>query len=91
MLTSGVMTLVESSRPPSPTSITAISTACCAKYANDTAVINSKNVACSPNFSAAFATERTVSTKSFFGIRLPSICTRSRISMRCGLVYTPTA
>ena len=86
MLTSGVITLVESRRPPRPTSTTAMSTACSAKCANAIAVISSKNVACSPSFSAALATVRVISTKSVLPIWLPSMVTRSRMSMRCGLV-----
>ena len=41
-VTSGLMTLVLSSRPPRPVSTTAISTFCSAKYLNAMAVSTSK-------------------------------------------------
>ena len=43
----GVMMLVQSRRPPSPTSITAMSTSISAKYLNAIAVVSSKNEGCS--------------------------------------------
>ena len=92
--TSGVMMFVASSRPPSPTSMTARSTAWSAYQHSAIAVIISKKVGC-PCFgvitASAPASRPMISVNAANGIIDPLIWIRSRTSTRCGLVYTPTA
>ena len=56
---SGLIMLVQSSLPPNPTSTTAMSTFCCAKYLKAMAVVSSKKLGCSGS-----KKERSFSTKS---------------------------
>ena len=86
--TRGVSTLVESSRPPSPVSITAMSTLCFTNQSNAIAVVISKNVA--PIFSASGIHRWRKSRTASSLIGFPSTVMRSRKSMRCGEVYRPT-
>ena len=84
----GLMILVQSSLPPNPTSITATSTCCSAKYLKANAVVSSKKEGWSGS-----KNERSSSTKSMtycWGIISPLIRILSRKSTRCGEVYKPT-
>ena len=84
----GLMMLVQSRRPPSPTSTTAISIPSSAKYLKAIAVVSSKNdgLRGSKNL-------RSFSTKSMtycLPIHSPLMRMRSLKSTRCGDVYSPT-
>ena len=83
--------MVESSRPPRPTSITAMSTAWSAKYLNAIAVNISKYVGSHRARAAALATCCVRSQKSLRLMSWPFIVMRSRRSIRWGLVNCPTA
>ena len=77
---SGVMMLVQSKRPPMPTSITATSTSAFAKYLKAKAVVNSKKEGCRGS-----KKERSFSTKettSHSGIIFPFTRMRSLKSVR---------
>ena len=75
----GVMILVESSRPPNPTSITAISTFCSAKYLKANAVVSSKKLGWSG--SKKFRSFSTKSITAFSLIHWPLTLIRSRKSI----------
>jgi hypothetical protein len=83
-LTSGVTTLVLSSRPPSPTSTTAISAPRAAKSANAIAVVASKNVAPSSVTSGCRRPVHIATASS--EMATPSTRIRSRKDTRCGEV-----
>src|SRR5256885_323471 len=86
--TSGVMTLVESSRPPSPTSTTATSSPRAARSAKAIAVVASKKLASSRSM---WGRRNVVhSAKASSPIGTPSTSTRSRTETRWGDVYNPT-
>ena len=85
--TSGAaMTLVESSRPPSPTSSTTISQPTCAKCTSATAVISSNSVGCSPP-SASIASAHS-RTRSVAAVRSSSEMLRPFTRMRSWKVST---
>ena len=76
------MTLVESSRPPNPTSITATSTPRAARSAKAMAVVASKKLASSRSM---WGRRKVVhSAKASSPIGMPSTSTRSRTDTRCG-------
>ena len=86
-LKSGLTTLVESSRPPSPVSTTATSTPQARNQQKAIAVVISKKEKL-----CAVKKSRWRSTKSAtnsLGIISPSTRIRSRKSIRCGEVYNP--
>jgi hypothetical protein len=90
-------TLVESQRPPMPTSTTATSTGASAKAANAITVNTSKNDSRGPPASAdRWSTSSTYGATSFHTatncsslIGSPSIAMRSLTRVRCGLVNRP--
>src|SRR5574344_300812 len=84
----GVIILVQSSLPPSPTSITAISTFISAKSLNAKAVVISKNEGWSGSKKALSFSTKSITYFSL--IVLPLTLIRSRKSTRCGEVYRPT-
>ena len=84
---SGAMTLVESSRPPSPTSTTARSTPASAKQRNASAVVASKKVA--PVRSMAGRSRASASASSAASTGRPPMRMRSVNETRCGEVYRP--
>jgi len=86
--TSGVITLVESSRPPSPTSMTATSTPRAARSAKAMAVVASKKLASRRSISDC--KKLVHSAKASSPIGMPSTSMRSRTDTRCGDVYSPT-
>ena len=86
-VTSGVMTLVQSSRPPSPTSTTASSTACAANVAKASAVHTSKNVRSRPSGRAPIPPRHCASAAS--SAQRPLTRMRSRKSTRWGEVKSP--
>ncbi len=88
-VTSGLSTLVLSRRPPRPVSTTTSSTFCSAKCLNAMAVSTSKAVGAGLILAAIGSIIFTSRAKSDCGIMCPSICMRSRMSTRCGLVYNP--
>ena len=78
----GVMILVQSRRPPKPTSIMAISTFCSAKSLNARAVVSSKNEGYrGSKKSRSFSTKSITYSSS---IHSPLTRMRSRKSTRCG-------
>ena len=83
----GVMIFVESSRPPSPTSITAISTCWSAKYWKAIATVISKKDGLIPAKSDLFSSTKLITYCSM--IISPFILIRSRKSFKCGDVYSP--
>ncbi len=87
-LTRGVTMLVLSSRPPSPTSTTAISAPRAAKSAKAIAVVASKNVAPSSCTRGAMRAVHIATAASEIGT--PSTRIRSRNETRWGEVYSPT-
>ena len=92
MLTSGSVAFVASSRPPRPTSTTAISHPWRAKKSSASAVVTS-NVVGSPAARGRSRTKprmrSTASLKSHSEMARPSTRTRSRYVCKCGLVYRP--
>jgi len=76
----GVMMFVQSRRPPKPTSTTAMSTSCSAKYLKARAVVSSKNEGWSG--SKKLRSSRTKSTTYSSGIITPLTRMRSRKSTR---------
>lgn len=82
--TSGVTTLVLSSRPPRPTSTTARSTPRAAKSASAIAVVASKNVPWRASISGISRSVHAVTAPSEIGT--PSTWIRSRNDTRCGEV-----
>ena len=83
-LTRGWSTLVLSSRPPSPTSTTAISAPRAAKSANAIAVVASKKVAPCSSISGRSLAVHIATASSEIGT--PSTRIRSRNDTRCGEV-----
>ena len=83
-LTRGVTTLVLSSRPPSPTSTTAISAPRAAKSAKAIAVVASKKVASSSWISGRILAVHIATASSEIGTPFTRI--RSRNDTRCGEV-----
>ena len=84
----GVRILVLSNRPPKPTSMTAISTFCSAKYQKASAMVVSKNEGRISSKNARLsATKRTTSSS---GIISPDMRIRSRKSTKWGEVNNPT-
>jgi hypothetical protein len=83
-LTSGRTTLVLSSRPPRPTSITAISAPRAAKSANAIAVVASKKVARRSSTRGRSRSVHIATADSEIGT--PSTWMRSRNDTRCGEV-----
>ena len=79
---------VQSSRPPSPTSITAMSTFCSSKYLKAMAVVSSKKEGWSD--SKKFRSFSTKSTTNSLLIICPFTRMRSLKSTRCGDVKRPT-
>ena len=86
--TSGVITFVLSSRPPRPTSITAMSTPRAARSAKAMAVVASKKLAPRRSMWGSSTLAHSANASSLMGT--PSTTTRSRTETRCGDVYTPT-
>ena len=92
--TSGVSTFVESSLPPSPTSITITSTRTSAKYRNAIAVWNSNTLTVpepprSLTDSAAGQTRSNIATNRSCEIGTPSTVKRSVMVCRCGEMNIP--
>ena len=87
-LTSGSSTFVLSSRPPNPTSTTAISIPLAAKSASAIAVVASKKLA--PVSSMASSSREAQMAKVASEIGVPSTSIRSRTVTKWGEVYTPT-
>src|SRR5437660_397317 len=87
----GSTTLVASSRPPSPTSTTAICTRSCAKARKPISVVSSKKV--SPSSRSAHGTRRAISASSAAArsseTGSPATRIRSQKWKRCGEVYSP--
>ena len=81
-VTSGSRTLVLSSRPPRPTSTTAISTPRAAKSARAMAVVASKNVAPDATIVGCSNDVHAATAASLIGV--PSTRMRSRNETRCG-------
>ena len=84
----GVIILVQSSRPPSPTSIIAISIWQSAKYLNAIAVVSSKKLGCKGSKKERYFSTKSITYDSL--IQTPLTLILSLKSMRCGLVYNPT-
>ena len=88
----GVMTLVESSRPPNPTSMTATSTPARRKSSRARAVVASKKVGCARsapdaiNVSTRPRRSSTAATRASWATGRSSIANRSVRSMRWGEV-----
>mmetsp|Transcript_228 Transcript_228/g.576 ORF Transcript_228/g.576 Transcript_228/m.576 type:complete len:262 (+) Transcript_228:1166-1951(+) len=85
--------LVASMRPPMPTSSTATSTFCCTKTRSASSVMNSKKNGM-PSSSVAFSVSvsnvhQKFSRKTSSSAGLPCSRMRSRMSTRCGEVYSP--
>ena len=86
--TSGVTTLVLSSRPPMPVSRTAMSTASSRNHHSAKATPHSKKLACTG--SKASRCRSTKSTTTCSGTGFPLIRNLSRKSLRWGEVCNPT-
>ena len=80
--------LVLSNLPPSPTSITAISTCSSAKYQKANAIVVSKNDGRTSSKKARLFSTNSMTISS--GIISPEIRIRSRKSTKCGDVNKPT-
>ena len=78
------MMFVQSSRPPSPTSMTAMSTCCLAKWLNAMAVVISKKDGWSRSMSGVLQRMKLVT--ACFEMGRPLMRMRSRKSRRCGEV-----
>ena len=84
MESKGLIMLVQSNRPPKPTSIMAKSTCCSEKYLKAIAVVSSKNDGCNGSKKLRWFSTKSITYCS--EIILPFTLMRSLKSTRCGLV-----